>query len=218
MAKPAATTTAPVGGSGPPRAKPAASVPAAAAGALVPMDPSPPFVFLAHPHSWDVAMVGNEALLVPSLRAFQFRGGRSGVIPLRRSAVGDPTEALASRGRLGWVQIPRSTGGKAFGEDFTDYCVGYDGTAGDVHMPVWQRPIVVGTRVLLDYDDDGWNRWRHALIGSVLDAPSAPALAALRSRLTSGQRRRANRTGSASAKAAADLFGAKLGALTKRKE
>lgn len=200
--------------SGAPVARPRATAPAVASGRLVPLDPCPPFVFLHHPHRWDVAIIGDKPTIVPALRRFEFRGGRSGVVPIRGHAVGDASEALAARERMGWQQIPATIGGTAFGEPFTDYCVGYEGTRGDVHLSVWERPIVLGTRCTIEHDaDPGYDVWRASLVGKVIEPPNAPALAALRAHLSAGYRRRASRTTNASSLASAELFKAKLVAL-----
>lgn len=203
---------------GAPVARPRAAAPAVATGRLVPLDPCPPFVFLHHPHRWDVAIIGDKATIVPALRRFEFRGGRSGVVPIRGHAVGDASEALAARERMGWQQIPASVGGTAFGDLFTDYCVQYEGTRGAVHMSVWERPIVLGTRCTIEHDiDPGYDAWRASLVGKAIEPPNAPALAALRAHLSAGYRRRASRTTNASSQASAALFQAKLVALDSKR-
>ena len=163
----------------------------------LPASPAPPFELLAHPESWDVAMVAGTPQLVPNLCRFEFRPGRNGVRARKGSAIGDAGNALVERVRRGWVRIPRTTGGQAWGEAFSDYCVAYDGELGTIHVPVWERLEVIGRRVVTLHDDDpGFDAWRAGLVDrGVLSSPSAAVLAATRQRLVQMIARRSRRDG-----------------------
>lgn len=166
---------------------------------LVPGAPRPPFVFFAHPTSWDVVLIDEKPVIVPNLCRLDYRAGRGGVRAVRGSPIGDPGPAKLDMKRRGWIEIPRSTGGKAFGEQFDDYVVGYNGSRGTIHVPVWERLQVLGNSVHVEHDTDvGFDAWRRDLVNKVVPGPNAAALNALRGRLQNMiSRRSARANGSA---------------------
>lgn len=154
------------------------------------LPPSPSFVLLYNPALWDVAVVEGEPLIVPRLREFRFEPGQSGVEAVRGQAEGNPRRALDALAERGWLPVHSSIQATAWGQTLDGYVRVYDGVRGPVHLSVWSRPYVRGNQVVIDFDDDGWNRWRASLVtDGVIPGPDRSAKRALQLDLSKMLRR-----------------------------
>ena len=123
------------------------------------LEPAHNFVFLAHPARWDVAVVGDEPVVIPRLRQFHYEPGLACVEPVKGSFDGDPTRALELAAKKGWQAIPRDRTVVAWEQEWDDYALVYDGHRGPVHLSVWHKPYTLGGQVVVDFDDEGWLRF-----------------------------------------------------------
>ena len=141
--------------------------PAPTAGNVLRADPSTQFHFLHHPLQWDVYGQGDAAVLLPRLRVFRLEPGVSGVIQVKGRNDGNGLNALAERKQDGWIEIPRGPV-QAWGKEFPDYCLRYDGHRGPVHAEAWRKFTILGTRVVEEWDLKGWTAYLQGLVGKVI--------------------------------------------------
>lgn len=170
----------------------------------VQLPPSQDFVFLWHPEMWDVVEVDGEPKLAPRLREFRYEPGVAGVEEVKRQRGGNPRRALATQAERGFLPVDPNVIVHAWGRDEEGYVRMYDGVRGPVHLSVWHRPYVLGGRVVVDFDEEGWNAWRASLVGTTVPAPDARTQRALQLDMAKTLRKlqtSAERNASAAAKA-----------------
>lgn len=148
------------------------------------MDALPNWIYLHHPHRWDIELdEEGTAHLVPTLRRFLFEPGLSGVEQHRGQAQGNPTRALASRSEWGWYAIPTTLEVPAWGGRERGYVRVYDGHRGLVHLDIWTRPYALGGRVELDFDLAGRLAFKLELLSSgIVKPPTDPVRRAIRNK------------------------------------
>lgn len=188
------------------------------ASTLLRLPPSCNFVYLTHPASWDVALVGEEEepRVVPHLRRFHFEPGVSGVEQVRGASDGNPRAALSRLAELGWTRIDPDIEVTAWGRKVRGYAQRFDGWKGPVHLDVWTAPFQLGLTVQTDFDQAGWDAFRLSLIGSVVPKPDNVIMRALRRRLERSMlRRRSSET--ARGLAVGEVYEQKLAAFPSRR-
>ncbi len=189
-------------------------VPAASPTNTLRLDPLADFVFLHHPHRWDVVLHEDKALLIPALRKFHFEPGVSGVHQVRATGLGNAAPALATLGERGWTVIDPNMEVKAWGKTEDGYVREFAGHRGPVHLDVWTKPYILGGQVVLDIDDAGFIEFRASLVAARLVPPCDKIVRkALQTRMRRAMIKRRT-TETAQSIAASEVYEQKLAAFT----
>lgn len=125
--------------------------------------PTPKFLFMHHPNTWDLVETDDGYEILPMLTKFQLIPGLNGIKHRAGGGV-DSTAARAAFMDQGWVFIENEKGGDG------GYLREYDGYLGKVYVDKWSKPRSLGhgsrARVVWDVDLKGYNDFRRSLMDS----------------------------------------------------
>lgn len=130
----------------------------------LPEMPRPDFYLMHHPERWEpVETEGGDWEWLPKLKRLLLVPGVNGV---RATAGGvDDSHARINFENQGWHLLPRDLG----------YVVRYPcRTAAPSHYTLWDTPVVMGRRVVLRHDTEGYNQFRRELVTSGTIPPPEP--------------------------------------------
>lgn len=155
------------------------------------LPPSPNFSYITHPFRWDVVEVDSIIVVVPLLREFRYEPGVCNVKDVRGKSSGDPSVALLTLSRRGWVEIPADIEVPTAAGRVKGYVRMYDGHQGQVHLPVWSRPVGLAGQVVIKHDLVHYNRFRLELVkNGVIEPPDETVLEAMAVRMDRAVNRR----------------------------
>lgn len=142
----------------------------------------PDFHLMHHPENWEIVETPTgEYEWLPRLKPLYLQAGINGVRSVRGGGVDDSAARLSYRDR-GWTIIPRDLG----------YVTKYPTARGQSSYLTWDTPHLMGRKIVVRHDAEGYNTFRRSLVESgVIPTPAPEALEAVLHSLQS----RINRAG-----------------------
>lgn len=118
-------------------------------------EPSPNFLYIAHPARWGII----DGELRPQLAKLKLEPGVGGI-----TSTGDDTLARTNMVKKGWIIIePDEITGP---DGLEGYVRAYDGARGTIHLSIWEQPLQVGARPIIRNDLPGYIAFLDWLVDS----------------------------------------------------
>lgn len=150
---------------------------------LLPHEPAPPFLLMAHPAKWHVV----DGKVLPRLKALPLQGGINGVRVDEKTGMIDDTQARAHFMRKGFIVIELDEV-----PGFDSYVRKHNTVKGPLYLTAWERPIVTAGGPIIRRDDAGWVAFLEWISDNKLPVPEPEHLGSMRDMYLARVERRAS--------------------------